>query len=484
MAASTGSGKTLAFLIPLLQLLLIEEQNGYIRKANRPRAIILTPTRELAEQILDVIKSLSHIVKISSCSLLGGEKYEIQKKALSRMVDIVVASPGRLLQHKLQGNVYLSHVKHVIIDEVDTMFLQGFGPDIRGLLRAVLSVKPTPSTSSLYTYLSQPPQLVFVTATLTKSVKQLLQDLTGNTDEKSDAAVFDTPKKKLLVKTSDNETESFQTTINMKIVEVDGLHSGSTSLRDKVDVLIEFLLKPKYKSMKTLVFCNTVASCRAVLYKLEEHTPGCTTKELTTNDSSIQSTNILSNNLSNKATNKPTNQLDQILSYHGSLNSIQRKEQLDIFRGIEKGKGGVMVCTDIAARGLDISNVEHVILFDFPLNPVDFLHRSGRCGRQDQSGLKGGLVTSFIMKRDLVLAQAILGAMSKGLPLDSLSSSKKDYQDRGKLATVVGRMSREESNKRLKQRNAVRNEIKFAERGTKTEKENDRKKQYNSSNKP
>eukprot|EP00595_Chromulina_sp_UTEXLB2642_P001167 CAMPEP_0196764038 /NCGR_PEP_ID=MMETSP1095-20130614/5278_1 /TAXON_ID=96789 ORGANISM="Chromulina nebulosa, Strain UTEXLB2642" /NCGR_SAMPLE_ID=MMETSP1095 /ASSEMBLY_ACC=CAM_ASM_000446 /LENGTH=444 /DNA_ID=CAMNT_0042118601 /DNA_START=686 /DNA_END=2021 /DNA_ORIENTATION=+ len=403
------------------------------------------------------------------------------------------------------------------------MFLQGFGPDIRGLLRAVLSVKPSPSTSSLYTYLSQPPQLVFVTATLTKSVKQLLQDLTGKADEKSDAAVFDvdfadptnkTPKKKLLVKTSDNETESFQTTINMKIVEVDGLHrslpnvkyhfedcsgngglkivnskstdvksniaipsmttSGSTSLRDKVDVLIEYLLKPKYKSMKTLVFCNTVASCRAVLYKLEEHTPNCTTKELTITDPSAQFTN----NLNNKGSNKPTNQLDQILSYHGSLNSIQRKEQLDLFRGIEKGKGGVMVCTDIAARGLDISNVEHVILFDFPLNPVDFLHRSGRCGRQDQSGLKGGLVTSFIMKRDLVLAQAILGAMSKGLPLDSLSSSKKDYQDRGKLATVVGRISREESNKRLKQRNAVRNEIKFAERGTKTEKDKDRYKQY------
>lgn len=131
MAAATGSGKTLAFVIPMIQALLLQEQQGFVRRSNRPRALVLVPTRELAEQILSVIKQLSHHVKLSSCSVLGGERYEIQKRALSRLVDVVVASPGRLLQHKLQHNVYFSNVEHVIIDEVDTMLTQGFGSDIR-----------------------------------------------------------------------------------------------------------------------------------------------------------------------------------------------------------------------------------------------------------------------------------------------------------------------------------------------------------------
>ena len=87
----------------------------------RPRCIIMTPTRELAEQTLECIKKLSHYIKISSCSVLGGEKTALQQRSLAGIVDIVVASPARLLQHKLKNNVYLSQVTHVVIDEVDTM---------------------------------------------------------------------------------------------------------------------------------------------------------------------------------------------------------------------------------------------------------------------------------------------------------------------------------------------------------------------------
>ena len=141
MAASTGSGKTFAFALPAVQSLIAQEADGYTRLPRRPRCVILVPTRELARQILAAIKSLSHFSKVSSCAVLGGEQYSIQKKQLDRLVDVVVASPGRLMQHKEQGNVFFSQVTHVIIDEVDTMLTQGFGSDIRAILRSAVKVR-------------------------------------------------------------------------------------------------------------------------------------------------------------------------------------------------------------------------------------------------------------------------------------------------------------------------------------------------------
>ena len=142
MAASTGSGKTFAFALPAVQSLIAQEADGYTRQPRRPRCVILVPTRELARQILAAIKSLSHFSIVSSCAVLGGEQYAIQKKQLDRLVDVVVASPGRLMQHKEQGNVFFSQVTHVIIDEVDTMLTQGFGSDIRAILRSAVKVRP------------------------------------------------------------------------------------------------------------------------------------------------------------------------------------------------------------------------------------------------------------------------------------------------------------------------------------------------------
>jgi superfamily II DNA/RNA helicase len=130
-------------------------------------------------------------------------------------------------------------------------------------------------------------------------------------------------------------------------------------------------------------------------------------------------------------------------TYHGDLNSREREANLQTFR---EGKHQFMVCTDIAARGLDIPDIDHVIMFDFPLNPIDYIHRGGRCGRAGRKGL----VTSLVAKRDKVLSDAIQGAIARGLPIDSLTASKKDYQDRGKLAKVVGRMSKEDAPKKKK----------------------------------
>lgn len=420
MAASTGSGKTLAFILPAVQNIILQEQEGYVRQKRRPRCLVLVPTRELARQVLSTVKSLSHFSKISSCAVLGGEQYGLQKKNLDRLLDVVVASPGRLAQHKEQGNVHLSQVNTVIIDEVDTMLMQGFGPDIRSILRSVMARRGAPAIDvgkpSTDTHTDaesdkfakkkssivvnenrshQHVQLIMATATLTKAVKTLLTDVNGgfNID-------FPDPTNKTPPRITGEENR-----VELKIVEVDGLHRALSNVRhviedvkgiDKLVILKSVLQRHSIKPLRTLIFCNSVDSVRAVQYFLSE-------------------------------AGSPA------LSYHGDLNSRERESNLNSFRN---GESQCMVCTDIAARGLDIPEIDHVIMFDFPLNPIDYLHRAGRCGRAGRKGM----VTSIVAKRDKVLSDAVQGAIARGLPLDNLSSSKRDYTaGLGKLAQVIGR---------------------------------------------
>lgn len=115
----------------MLHHLLVEEQRGYKRLHQRPRCLVLVPTRELASQVLEEVKQLSHFAKVSSCAVLGGESYNIQKRVLKGKVDLVVACPGRLVQHEKLKNLELQEVTHIVIDEVDTMLTQGFGADIK-----------------------------------------------------------------------------------------------------------------------------------------------------------------------------------------------------------------------------------------------------------------------------------------------------------------------------------------------------------------
>ena len=403
MAASTGSGKTFAFALPAIQNMIIQEQYGYKRQVRRPRCLILVPTRELARQILANIKSVSHMAKISSSAVLGGEQYALQKKSLDRLVDVVVASPGRLIQHKEQGNVFLSQVSTIIIDEVDTMLTQGFGPDIRAVLRSVMAKQNRDDDQKKV-------QLIMATATLTKAVRLLLDDISGANSFNIEFSDASNPTQKKNIDKEGNK-------IPIHIVEVDGVHRSLPHVRhnieetkglDKLVVLQSVINRFSTKNYRTLIFCNTVDSCRAAEYFLTE--------------AGIAST-----------------------CYHGELNSRERENNLELFRN---GKEQYMVCTDIAARGLDIPEIDHVIMFDFPLNPVDYIHRAGRCGRAGRKGL----VTALVTKRDKVLSDAIQGAIARGMPIDNLTSAKKDYQDRGKLAGVVGRTERSttKSTKRIK----------------------------------
>ena len=370
VAAETGSGKTLAYMIPVIQSLRDAEVLSHdVRQVKRPRAVVLVPTRELADQVLGVTKSVGHVAKVSACGVMGGDgDFGRQKKALGGLVDVVVASPGRLLKHRQQGNLYLSQVTHVVIDEVDTMLTQGFGPEIEQLLRPLLRDGGKEGV-----------QFVLTTATVTKAVRELL-------------AGSQFPPVRFVESAKLHRTID---TLQHDMADVGG--------RDKLGLLLETLqMRP---GARTMIFCNTVGSCRAVEHFLAE-------------------------------------QRFPALCYHGEMNSAERRENIAVFKA---GKVASLVCTDLAARGLDMPVVAHVVMFDFPQNPIDYLHRSGRTGRMGSRGM----VTSLVAKRDRVLATAIEHAIAKGLPIDTLTSNKADYvTGKGRLADVTSQTKKKSSTRR------------------------------------
>mmetsp|Transcript_58933 Transcript_58933/g.144148 ORF Transcript_58933/g.144148 Transcript_58933/m.144148 type:complete len:540 (+) Transcript_58933:1589-3208(+) len=459
--AATGSGKTLAYTLPLLQKLKEQEyfEEGFERRIKRPRVLILAPTRELALQITAVCKSLSHTVKVSTQALVGGTEKGKQRKALStRPVDIVVATPGRLIQHWQDGYLFLGQVQTVIIDEMDTMLEQGFQAPLRELLYPLLYTAPASEIDSLAEAaqhgrqrpqdLQLPvketaPQIIMTSATMTQSIQKLLGDNPktsnlhinakklysgGNGTNKKDSSSNDSsdasPQKQKQQQRQEQKSYSKLVLPKMKIISAPGLHKAIPRLEqtfvdvgqsDKMSLLLDVMASQNDKNKATIVFCNTAASVRAVQYALSEA------------------------------------RIDS-LGYHGDLNSSTRTENLQNFRraalsksinaddddyddldGTTSSKGGaaVLVCTDLAARGLDIPQVDSVVMFDFPLNAMDYLHRSGRTAR----GSGNGKVTALVAKRDKVLAMAIEQAVLRGDSLDGLSSRKSDYLPGARFGT-------------------------------------------------
>ncbi|KAG7366135.1 ATP-dependent DEAD-box RNA helicase DeaD [Nitzschia inconspicua] len=429
--AATGSGKTLAYVLPLMQQLKQQEVfEGYERRPKRPRILILAPTRELAVQITTVLKSMSHSVKLSTQALVGGQDKGVQRKALEgRPVDVVVATPGRLIYHWKNNNIFLGNIRTVVLDEMDTMLEQGFARELREILYPLLfSASPKEidaDTNTSPEVKDTAPQIVMTSATMTQSIQKLLGD-NPKTSKLSISA-------KRLHTTGDGDQTTTDPRLysklrlpKMKIVSAPGLHKAVPRLEqvfidvgntDKMSLLLDVIASEKNKA--TIIFCNTASSVRAVQYALSE--------------ARIES-----------------------IGYHGELNSSTRMENLQQFRkGARRAPSGtsddldddmddysigedgprreasILVCTDIGARGLDIPEVDSVIMFDFPLNAMDYLHRSGRTAR----GAGKGKVTALVAKRDKVLASAIEQAVLRGETLDGLSSRKTDYQPGARLGT-------------------------------------------------
>jgi ATP-dependent RNA helicase RhlE len=304
--APTGTGKTAAFVLPILHnLLAVKKQSG--RRA--PRALIVTPTRELAEQIHSVIGELGKFTSLRSATVYGGVGMQPQEKALRQGVEVIVACPGRLLDHLNRGAARLDQVEILVIDEADRMLDMGFLPSIQQIMKQAPSQRQT---------------LLF-------------------------SATFDAAVEQLAVK----------------------------SLR-----------LPQRFSMGTDAPSDTVAH---TLYPVPQHLkPGLLQRllgELTV-DSILVFTRT--KHRADRVAEKIQRAGYAASALHSNKSQGQRKQAMDQFRN---GKIKVLVATDIAARGLDIASISHVINFDIPDSATSYIHRIGRTGRAERLGDAFTLVT-------------------------------------------------------------------------------------------
>jgi len=301
--AQTGTGKTAAFVLPTLQHL----QAG---KRNTIKALILTPTRELAEQIHENIQLLAGSTGIRSCSIYGGVSKSGQIKKIQSGVEILVACPGRLIDHLNSGTIHLNSVEMLILDEADQMFDKGFLPDIRRILKHVPKKR----------------QSMVFSATMPKEIRHLAENIlsdqvTVQVDHQKPAA-----------------------TISHVLFQV-------TQSR-KTDLLKNILRKKNMAT--TLVFTRTKYKAKNLARQLE------------------------------KAGFKAT-------SLQGNMSQNQRKVAME---GFKAGKFNILVATDIAARGIDVSGISHVVNYDIPDTVEAYTHRTGRTGRAEKSGQAFSFVTS------------------------------------------------------------------------------------------
>jgi ATP-dependent RNA helicase RhlE len=295
-SAATGSGKSAAFGLPLIQALAPLPRG-------KTRALILAPTRELAAQIAAHLQALGKYTKVSVAAIFGGVGFGGQVGAFRRGTDIIVATPGRLLDHLNQGTAVLDGVAHLVIDEADRMLDMGFLPDVRRVLKQIPAQRQT-----LFFSATIPPPI----ATLAKELlrEPLRVDLAPSTKPASG--------------------------ITQTIYSIDQ--------QRKADLLVELLKDNNIFS--AIAFTRTKARANRLAATLGKH-------------------------------DIPAERI------HGDRSQAQRTRALDDFK---RGKYRVLVATDIAARGIDIALLGHVVNYDVPMVPEDYVHRVGRTARAQATG--------------------------------------------------------------------------------------------------
>ncbi|MGZ3182185.1 MAG: DEAD/DEAH box helicase [Telluria sp.] len=302
-AAQTGTGKTAGFALPIIQLLLPHANASMSPARHATRALVLTPTRELAIQVAENVAAYSRHTPLRSTVVFGGMDMKPQTEALRRGVEIVIATPGRLLDHVEQKNVSLGQVQILVMDEADRMLDMGFLPD----LQRIINMLP-----------KQRQNLMF-SATFSPEIKKLANSFLTNPQ--------------LIEVARSNATADRVTQVVYKV--------GDNDKRDVVAHLIR-----KHELKQVIVFSNTKIGASRLARSLEAD--------------GIKA-----------------------LAIHGDKTQQERIAALDAFK---KGEIEVLVATDVAARGLDISDLPCVINYDLPYNAEDYVHRIGRTGRAGASG--------------------------------------------------------------------------------------------------
>ncbi|MFZ9297893.1 MAG: DEAD/DEAH box helicase [Hylemonella sp.] len=310
-AAQTGTGKTAAFSLPLLQRLLKHENSSTSPARHPVRALVLLPTRELADQVAQQVKLYAKYTGIRSTVVFGGMDMKPQTAELKKGVEVLVATPGRLLDHIEAKNAVLNQVEYVVLDEADRMLDIGFLPD----LQRILSYLPKQRTTLLFS------------ATFSPEIKRLANSYLQN------PVTIEVARSNAAAATVEQHVYS--------VPEDDKRRALKQILRDK-------------DLKQAFVFVNSKLGCARLARALERD--------------------------GLKAT-----------ALHGDKSQDERLKALDAFK---RGEVDLLVCTDVAARGLDIKDVPAVFNFDIPFNAEDYVHRIGRTGRAGASGLAVSFATS------------------------------------------------------------------------------------------
>ncbi|MFN8321976.1 MAG: DEAD/DEAH box helicase [Chitinophagales bacterium] len=326
--AQTGTGKTFAYLLPCLRL-------WKFQKDKVPQILILVPTRELVVQVREELQKLSKYINVTSAGVYGGTNINTQIAEVMNGVEIIVATPGRLIDLSLKGALKLKTIRKLVIDEVDEMLNLGF----RSQLKLILDLLPLKR------------QNIMFSATMTDDVEALIHDFFNN-PVKIEAAPTGTPLANIIQ--SCYEVPNFNTKVN----------------------LLRLLLKDESMS-KVLVFAATKKLADQVYEQLEP------------------------------------DWMDKIGVIHSNKSQNHRFEAV---RQFHEGIHRVLIATDVVARGIDISEVTHVINFDLPEVPENYMHRIGRTGRAD----KKGVAISFITSREAEARAAIETLMNQAIPVVSL----------------------------------------------------------------
>ncbi len=300
--AQTGTGKTAAFAIPILQHLHLDNQNN--KRARRIKALVVTPTRELALQIGESFTTYGKYTGIKNTVVFGGVNQNPQTNALKAGIDILVATPGRLLDLMQQGFISLKNIEYFVLDEADHMLDMGFIHDIRRIIEK----------------LPEKRQSLFFSATMPPAIVKLSGKILGRPE-------------KVTIKPEQTTAEKVRQAVYF------------VSKKDKVRLLVHLLQNHEIDSV--LVFSRTKHGANKIVKLLSK--------------SQIKAEAI-----------------------HGNKSQVQRQKALGNFK---KGITKVLVATDIAARGIDVEEMSHVINYDLPNIPETYVHRIGRTGRAGNSGI-------------------------------------------------------------------------------------------------
>lgn len=333
--AQTGTGKTASFTLPMMEILASGRA-----KARMPRSLILEPTRELAAQVADNFDTYGKYQKLTKALLIGGSSMEEQLKVLNRGADVLIATPGRLLDVFDRGHLLMTDVKVLVIDEADRMLDMGFIPDVEKIVSLLSPMRTT---------------LLF-SATMPKEIKRLAEKFLSN------------PKEITVSKPA-----STADTITQALIKLRAPSKAPGAAQKVKRDRLRSLIAEQDEITNALVFCNRKRDVDVVYRSLEKH--GLSAARL-----------------------------------HGDMVQSVRMDTLEKFK---KNEVTILVCSDVAARGLDISTVSHVFNFDIPTHAEDYVHRIGRTGRAGRSGR----AFTFVMPEDRKYLEQIEKLIGKPIPL-------------------------------------------------------------------